>query len=69
MKSTENQLRMDIVTELKKVTQGNSPNLWKLLQNQNGFERLEIEIIERVIRDGLTPSAIIPQMESELTFE
>jgi len=60
-----NELREEILSRLKEVTQANSPYIHSRIQTQAGYAALEQEIIERVIRTGLTPAAIIPQMEME----
>lgn len=63
----ENQLREEILHQLKKVTQANSPNIWEKIQTPEGYKRIEEQIIHRVIYMQLVPAAIIPQMEVEMS--
>jgi DNA repair protein RadC len=65
----ENELREEILRQLKRVTKANSPNLWERIQTQQGYKSLEQQIINRIINQHLVPAAIIPQMESELNIE
>lgn len=62
----EKALREEILRQLKKVTQANSPHLWKRLRTKEGYRNLEDQIIQRVIALQIVPAAIIPQMESEM---
>lgn len=64
----ERKLREEILSQLKKITRANSPNLWKRIQSQKGYARLEEEIIARVISQHMVPAAVIPMMESELNM-
>jgi len=65
----ENELREEILRQLKKVTKVNSPNLWQRIQSQQGYKSLEQQIIHRVITQHLVPAAVIPQMETESEME
>jgi len=65
-KDLEKKLREEILKQLKKVTKANSPNIWQEIQSRDGYERIEKQVIERVISRQLVPAAIIPQLESEL---
>lgn len=69
MSETANKLREEILRQLKKVTQANSPNIWQGIQTSEGYKKIEQKIIERVISQNLVPAAVIPQMESEMTME
>lgn len=59
-------LRQEIFQQLSKVTPGNAPKVHQLLQSKSGYSNLEQRIIQMVIRDKLTPSACVPQIENEL---
>ena len=65
---TEKKLRQAILDELKKVKKQNAPFLHKLIQTKDVYNRIEEEIIDRVINEKLPPSAIIPHIESELSI-
>ncbi len=60
------QLRLQIAQALKKVTQANSPNIYAKIQTKKGYERIEATIIEKVLHNGITPDAAVPQLESEM---
>jgi hypothetical protein len=63
---TESQLRQEILDQLKKVTRANSPLLWQKLQAKEGYQKIEEQVIERVIAQQIVPAAIIPQIECEM---
>lgn len=64
--SLEQQLRSEILLQLKKVTLANSPNLFSMMQNKAGYARVETMVIRKVMHDQMIPSAVIPLLESEL---
>lgn len=64
--SIELQLRQEIFEQLSKVNANNAPNVFKLIQTESGYRNVENRIINLVIRDRITPSACIPQIENEL---
>jgi hypothetical protein len=64
----EQQLRSEIMTQLKRVTSQNAPNVWKLIQTESGYRDMENRIIRMVATEGLTPSACIPHIENELAL-
>jgi len=64
--SVEDQLRLEIAKQLKKVKQKNAPRIFKKLKAKGGYLEIENRIIQMVVRDGITPSACIPQIEVEL---
>ena len=64
----EQQLRTEIMSQLKRVTPGNAPNVWKLIQTEAGYRDMENRIIRMVATEGLTPSACIPHIENELVL-
>ncbi|MFP4060054.1 MAG: hypothetical protein ACLFUC_06185 [Bacteroidales bacterium] len=64
--SMEQQLRQEIFEQLSKVNASNAPNVFKLIQTESGYRNVEHRIINLVIRDRITPSACIPQIENEL---
>jgi DNA repair protein RadC len=64
----EQELREEILHQLKKVTKANSPNIWERIQTKERYAKLEEQIIYKVINQHLVPAAIIPQMETELSM-
>jgi len=64
----EHQLRTEIMSQLKRVTSMNAPNVWKLIQTEAGYRDMENRIIRMVATEGLTPSACIPHIENELVL-
>jgi len=64
----EQQLRTEIMAQLKRVTSMNAPNVWKLIQTESGYRDMENRIIRMVATEGLTPSACIPHIENELVL-
>jgi hypothetical protein len=62
----EQQLRAEIMAQLKRVTPQNAPSVWKLIQTESGYRDMESRIIRMVAVEGLTPSACIPHIENEL---
>ncbi len=62
----ENQLRAEILAALRRVDAENCPNIWKRIQTRTGYAQVEEMIINMVINDHITPSACIPQLESEM---
>lgn len=61
----ETALRESILEHLKAVTKANSPNIWEAIGSLSGYLNVERKVIERILRDGLPPEAIIPQLEME----
>jgi len=66
--NTEDKLRSEIKQQLEKVTEANSPEIYKRLQTMDGYASLEDSIIRQMIATGTTPAAVIPQMETEYTM-
>jgi hypothetical protein len=66
MNSLEQQLRAEIMAQLKKVNTLNAPNVWQLIQSESGYRDMENRMIRMVAVEGLTPSACIPHIENEL---
>ena len=68
----EHQLRLEIKEQLSKVTKANSPNIYGAIHapngglNLQGYARIEMRLIQRIIAGQLTPAAAIPQLESEM---
>jgi hypothetical protein len=62
----ENQLRQEIYGQLTQVTPYNAPKVHRLIQSESGYRDVEQRIIQLVVRDRITPSACIPQIENEL---
>lgn len=69
MSNTEQKLRNNILTELQKLNEVNSPVLYKMIQTKKGYEHVEKQIILRVISDNLLPIVIIPQIEMEYEID
>jgi DNA repair protein RadC len=61
-----NELRKEILLQLKKVTPANSPNLYNMLNTEEGYGAVEKMVIERMLKTQLVPAAIIPMIESDL---
>ena len=68
MKDMQQQLRMEILAQLKKVTPYNAPNVWKTIQTVGGYRNMESRVIQMVAIEGITPSAAIPHIENELAL-
>jgi len=66
--NTEQNLRQNILQELKKLTPSNSPFLYKMIQTKQGYNDIEKIIIEKVLHENLPPIAIIPQIESDYSI-
>ena len=64
--NTEQELRHEIILQLNKVNSKNAPKMYKKLQTKSGYTEIESKIILMVVNEGLTPSACIPHIESEL---
>lgn len=62
----ELKLREEILKQLKKVTQANSPNLFAMMQSPQGYEQAEQMVIHKVLHDQMVPAAVIPMLESEM---
>lgn len=60
-----NGLREEILLQLKKITPANSPNLFQMLNNEDGYSAIEKMVIDRVLKTQLVPAAIIPMIESD----
>ena len=68
MENTEKKLRENILHELKKLTNENSPVLFSMLKTEGGYKQVEKIIIEKVIKENILPIAIVPQLEMELSL-
>ena len=62
----EKKLREEILKQLKRVSEANSPNLYELLHTKEGYAKVEEMVIRKVIHDQLIPAAVIPLLEQEL---
>lgn len=67
-KSLEDELREEILSQLKKVMAHPklTPQIHQIIQNEKGYRWVENRILHLMITDDLTASAAIPQIESEL---
>ncbi len=61
----EQELRKEILKQLKRVTKANSPNIWERIQTKEGYAKMEEQIIHRVVHQHMVPAAVIPLMETE----
>ena len=68
MTDLQERLRTEILQQLKKVTSGNAPNVYRLIQTESGYRNMEQRMIMLVATEGITPSACIPHIENELTL-
>lgn len=64
--TVEQQLRKEILLQLSRVNPDNAPKVYQLIQTECGYRDMEQRIIGMVVRDRITPSACIPQIENEL---
>jgi DNA repair protein RadC len=64
----ELRLREEILTQLKRVTEANAPNLFEMMQSPQGYEQVEQMVIDKVLHDQMVPAAVIPMLETELTM-
>jgi DNA repair protein RadC len=62
----ETKLRDEILKQLQRVTQANSPNLYEIIQSKDGYKKVEEMVIRKVLHDQMIPSAVIPLIESEM---
>lgn len=68
MKNIAEQLRTEILTQLKRVNRYNAPRVYSLIQTPSGYRNVESRIISMVATEGITPSACIPYIEDELNL-
>lgn len=59
-------LREEVLKQLKRVTQANAPNLFALVNSNNGYSKVEEMVIRKAIHDQMVPAAVIPLIEQEL---
>jgi DNA repair protein RadC len=64
--SAEAQLRAEVLSQLKRVTPANSPNIHQMIQTESGYRSAEEMIIRKVLHDQMIPSAVIPLIEQQL---
>ena len=62
------ELRQEILSQLADVEQKACPAVWEYIQSKEGYAYIERRIIAMVCADGITPSAAIGQIESELEW-
>lgn len=58
-------MRQRILSALKKVTPANSPYIYRMIQTQEGYQKMEARILDKVLRENRIPEAVIPQIEME----
>ncbi len=63
-----NELRKEIYNVFYQISKNpkNTPKIAEIIITQEGYCEIEAKIIKMVINDGITPSACIPHIESEL---
>lgn len=66
MSKVEKEFMEEIERCLSMVTKDSCPNIYERIQTKNGYSQVVDMIISMVINDNITPSACIPQIESEL---
>ncbi len=59
----EQKLREEILKQLQKVTEANSPNLHEMMQSPLGYGQVETLVIDKVLHDQMVPAAVIPLLE------
>ena len=64
----EDELRQEVFNQLSKSSKNPklTPKISALIKDKSGYEWMERRIIQMMIIDGITTSACIPQIESEL---
>jgi len=65
--NTEQKLRKQINDLLQRITEANSPELYKLIAEGN-YATVEDSVIRMVIANGITPDAAIPFLETEYSM-
>ena len=65
MTALEKQLRLEIKRQLSKCDGTATPHVCHAIQTKAGYLRMETQIIEKIIQDGITPAAAIGQIESD----
>jgi hypothetical protein len=66
MTTIELQLRDNIASVLSTVNKQTAPNVYKFIQTENGYKRIESMIIKMMIDDNITASATINNIEEML---
>ncbi len=66
MNHLEKAIRTEILTQLRKVKPGTTPNVFAAIQTPEGYKGMESRIINMMITDNITPGACIAQIESEM---
>ena len=62
------ELRKEIYNVFLQINKNpkNTPKIFEIIITQEGYCEIEAKVIKMVINDGITPSACIPHIESEL---
>lgn len=60
----EKQLRQQIASVLGNVTAKTAPNVYDMIQSENGYKTIEDMIIRLAIENQMSVSACIPQIEN-----
>lgn len=67
MTKNEEKLRKNIYSELKRVTESNSPFIFAAIQTKEGYAEIEKKIIVTAIREKMPVQAVLPHIENELS--
>lgn len=60
------ELRGEVLAQLKEITIRECPEIYKEIRTPQGYANIERRVITMVCADGITPSAAIGQIESQL---
>lgn len=61
-----NDLRIDIAKALKTVTEKNAPRVFEAIQTELGYKNIEDKMINMMLDNNMTASAVIPHLDNEL---
>lgn len=60
------ELRKEVLAQLKEITPRECPEIYKEIRTPRGYANIERRVIAMVCADGITPSAALGQIESQL---
>lgn len=60
------QLRNDIAKVLKTVTAKSMPRIYEAIQTELGYKNIEDKMINMMLDNNMTASAVVPHLENEL---
>ena len=65
MNGLEQKLRLEIQTQLNtRCNADATPHICTMIQTDEGYRKVEVDIINLVVTTGITPAAAIAQIES-----